>query len=120
LGQAVEASGEDGVENFIGQANLVLFGHGCVGFCLAKTRSNHPWPDLVTAPKKKAKTHSGCSYGSASLRLRNTRSASVRQNHFYRQIVALPKSSQTTPTWSPKIFAPVLPMQRGILTIRFW
>ena len=34
LGQAVEASGEDGVENFIGQANLVLFGHGCVRFCL--------------------------------------------------------------------------------------
>jgi hypothetical protein len=35
--------------------------------------------------------HSECSYGSASLRLRNTQSASVRQNHFYRQIVALLK-----------------------------
>lgn len=34
LGKAVKAPGEDGVENFIGQANLVLFGHGCVGFCL--------------------------------------------------------------------------------------
>jgi len=34
LGQAVKAPGEDGVENSIGQTNLVLFGQGCVGFCL--------------------------------------------------------------------------------------
>jgi hypothetical protein len=42
------------------------------------------------SPTKEAKTHSGCSSSSASLRLRNTRSAPVRQNHFCRQIVALP------------------------------
>ena len=63
---------------------------GVFGFVWVKTRSNHPWPDFVTTLTKRTKTHSGCSYGSASLRLRNTRSASVRQNHFYRQIVALP------------------------------